>query len=837
MSVLISLYLASFTNFLIVIKHNKQVRICDAIRNRRVCCTPLTVFYSAKTPFILLAILLSLNTAPLQAQSLESIEKNYVVVTVPQNLVAYNKNRKLKSYRPQMLLDSSGMQVRMTQIGKLPKGLKKVQARYKNIKGKSEVITFRKDSMLSRIKMDQLSGDILKYQWHSLTATRPPNTDETVSFRIKQGWFKKYTFTTDTLPVTQLSGFPAIDVNPCEPFDRFYARKQLKGYGLDKFKYEAYKIPNRKIIRQSFEIFFDRNKATLADSELQPIIDYLKKNDLSILNIRIEGYSSIEGDSVLNSRLHQKRAQKLVSLLQKYNNEPVFRDTLILAEAWEPFRNSIRHTPYKWLDTLSNSAIRNRINSDDELLEQIEPYLKPLRRGKISIDLSGKFTNEDIAERLKGDFNRVALELKKANTSGKPDFVREAKLLGMIQYLDAMVQAGNASHEELADLVDESPFPEQTRILLFYHFIKTQEESKTQFISNNLDSLFADREWNNIFWVAHTNIIELIYEARKVEDRARRLRQAVDIQYYTIKYIEAGLLDPEVLCSIKYPIERVFYGMKLNHYAIAYALSKNYDFPCYGFEKDTIKAIVQPAAFNEQKLNDFIEEESQRMEYDHVNRKGTFDISEKGDYYFFIKTLFLSRDKSILEFVRTSDNFAEFDLYYLLRLTLDESNPFTNHYYDSDIQLAEIGRLISQLQFINKRICPLQLSQLYLDYHFKTMIYLQEHFIPGNKEQVRLAERSFHYISNYYQRRSNLLFPKLTVYLVDVLNNFYWLPTRKASTEYASKIIETINKKTILSEQEQLRWEVYKKMYLKKVNGLIKVIEPQLAKTGEYRTL
>ena len=63
------------------------------------------------------------------------------------------------------------------------------------------------------------------------------NIFSTISFRVKQGFLKRHTFYTDTLPVVHPIGFPAIDPAECEPFDRFYARKQLKGYGLDKIKY------------------------------------------------------------------------------------------------------------------------------------------------------------------------------------------------------------------------------------------------------------------------------------------------------------------------------------------------------------------------------------------------------------------------------------------------------------------------------------------------------------------------------------------------------------------------------------------------------------------------
>lgn len=286
-----------------------------------------------------------------------------------------------------------------------------------------------------------------------------------------------------------------------------------------------------------------------------------------------------------------------------------------------------------------------------------------------------------------------------------------------------------------------------------------------------------------------------------------------DIQYYTIKYIEEGLLDAAVLCSIEYPHDSFFYGVRLNHYAIAYALSERYELPCYKFKKDTTNTLLKPTRFNEENLNNFLKERQNSAEIRSSHTKASFDVSEKGDYYFFIKTLFLSRDKSILEFVRTSDNFAEFDLYYLLRLNVNEWNPVTNHYYDADITITEMNGLIRTMRTTNKRICPTQLSQLYLDYYFKSLVYCSNRAPRVEKEELKIAEEALNYVATYYQRRSDHLFPKLTRYLADGLNSFYWLPTKIASTEHVARIMQAANRKGLLSDAEKDRWRVYRRMY------------------------
>lgn len=328
----------------------------------------------------------------------------------------------------------------------------------------------------------------------------------------------------------------------------------------------------------------------------------------------------------------------------------------------------------------------------------------------------------------------------------------------------------------------------EARILLFYHIIKTHEERRTQDADNTWDSLFVGRQWNNLFGVAHTNIMMLIEEARSAEARSRLLRQAEDIQYYTIKYIEEGLLDPAVLCDIEYPFDRLFYGLKLNHYAMAYTLSERFDLPCYRFEGDAATTVGKPKRFDHDDLLTFLSKYDTEGHAPAGRFKASFDVTPKGDYYFFIKTLFLSRDKSILDFVRTSDNFLEFDLFRLLRITVEQFDPVRNHYYDEEIQLAEMDKLIRQLRRNDKRICRRDVNQLYLDYYFKLLVYVDTHYLPGERSHVAAADNALHFISDYYTRCNHLLFPELRQYVVEALNSYYGLPTRKASTEYARKM-------------------------------------------------
>jgi outer membrane protein OmpA-like peptidoglycan-associated protein len=654
-------------------------------------------------------------------------------------------------------------------------------------------------------------GNNMKFQWHKVHSISSPTEGEDITVKVMSGIFRSKLYEVDTLPTQPIFMLPELDPPVCGAFDRFFHRKQNQGWGLNNLRYEPFRMSHRKIIRNSFEVFFGKNSSEARTEDLQPVIDYLKENNLTILQVRIEGYSSIEGDSLANQALHKKRAQRLVSVLQRYNNEPIGADTVITTEAWSAFRELVRNSAYKWMDTLTNSAIRSLVNSNTELSEALEPYLRQLRKARLSITLASRYTPPEIVERLKREFAIISRSLSPSRTPAGGATNAEARLSGMIRYMDELRTVGSASLSDLAEMIDECAYPEQARILLFYHVIKRQEEQPNYEVS---DSVLSSHQWKHLFEVAHNNIVSLIERSASPLERIRRLRQATDIQFYSIRYIQNGVLDPAVLCSMVYPDRPEFYGLKLNHYAMAYELSSRYSFTCFGIQKTERKAIAITAEEEQSRIEAMLS--ASRLPEKHaVVAKPTFDYSAKGDYYYFMQTLFLKEDERIRNFVSTSDNYAEFDLFTFLRTNITAWDPVNNHFYDSAVQLDALNRLVQKLKRMDERICREQVSQLYLDFHLKALHYLNIYFTPGSKQDAVLAEGSLNYISEYYRSRSNYMFPKLTIYLCDGLNYFSNLPTSIPAPEYAGRVLEPLVANTILTDAELLRWRTYGKLLMR----------------------
>ena len=812
-----------------------------------------------------------------QSSRLKSKDEKTIVVTVSDNPKATRKKKKGKpKHRIQLNTDSSHVKLQMTRFNRISKAPRKVLIQYSDSLGRRKKAVARRARMpraivaeqgpilaenrarlketlgeieLSRYELGyrrnlhafikgRKGGDVMYNQWHTLASLPLSGMDSSgIKVKLRTGLFRKNEFATDTLPARYAFGFPAIEFGQCEPFERSYQLKKLRGGGFDQLVYQSYRFSQRKIIRKNFLVYFEKNKADVSERDLTEAIDFLRNNDMAILRATIEGFSSIEGTDEANTRLQHQRARKMINVLQRYNNEPVLSDTVLVTEPWSEFRNNIKVSPYKWLDTLTNERLRETVNTDPLLLEKLEPYLKAHRRASLRLTMSRKLSRDERLQKVVDDFNALSrliamtpndllrnmldglalLEIRGRMNPEQMTRLVEGKLLGIMAYLDKMAQSGEASFDDLAYMVDNCSAPSHARILLFHHLIKTHEASRAGG-TVQWDSLFAERKWNNFFEVAHSNIIELIQNAISPAERNKRISQAVDIQFHTIKYVKAGLLDPEILCLIDYPDEKMFYGLKLHHYAIAHELSREAYFPCYSFQGSSPHTVVQNKTFSESTYADFerrrhggrfLSDEYHSSKY----RKATFSLEQKSDYYYFIKKLFLGKEKDIREFVSTSDMLIEFDLLHLLQRNVSVWDPVTNHFYDKEIRLPEMDMLTKKLKGMDGNICTEQCSQLYLDYHLKALIYLEQHFIPGDKVQMRIADEAMAFISEYYAKRAYYLFPKLTLHILDQLHTFYPMATRKASTEYAFNLLKAVKGYRMLTEQEQKRWEVYIRMY------------------------
>ena len=136
--------------------------------------------------------------------------------------------------------------------------------------------------------------------------------------------------------------------------------------------------------RLTFKIMFEQGKSDYKPEEMQDVIATLNEPDFFIDKIFIRAYSSLEGSMATNTQLQKKRAQSIVSALEKNQNASIV-DSIETAANLKDLQNAVRGTSFEALcDMDMNSAI-SYVNSNQK---KLEPYLKQTRYADITIDVT-----------------------------------------------------------------------------------------------------------------------------------------------------------------------------------------------------------------------------------------------------------------------------------------------------------------------------------------------------------------------------------------------------------------------------------------------------------------
>jgi hypothetical protein len=687
------------------------------------------------------------------------------------------------------------------------------------------------------------AGTFFKYNWTPLYAGATTNSSSPLTIEVRSNIFKKARYKTDRLPIGFAPVMPALDFSDCAPFDRFHHLRKMKGYGIDKFKYTPYQVPSRQTVRQQFEIYFDRNSSDASSESIQSVIDYLKSNNYSILNATIVGYSSVEGDDQRNIRLQQKRAKVLFNLLQKYNSEPILKDTVIVNSGYEFFRQTIKQTPYQWLDSLSDEKIRETINTNHILLSAIEPFLKPQRKAVLKLVVAKRIEGVEIVEKFKRDFTLLEMQLDPKGGQGLRQAEIEARVMGMIKYLYHLLENDFIKADEAAEIIDNAFNNRMVRVLDVYHQI-IQFEKESYKDSLEWSNRFSKYGYTEPFIVAQSNLISLINEANNEKQKNKFRQQLVDIQTYTFDFVLMHWISPATLCEMDYPDHPNFRGYKLNQLAFLHYLSGFEDVPCEELrviESPMVKKYsddwldeIQKSNKNSESTLPTIEngDEETSIEEFGIDIPILFTKSPDGRYYpsfgkevyssllYYLKTLFAKNEGSVTQYMSVSDNLIEFDIYTLVEYHVSEWDPFKNYFADPEVQLLEIDKVINLLKKHNSRICAPQANQLYLDYHLKALHYINLYFEPGNAKQAAIAQQALQYITNYYSKRATKITPRLSIYILHQLNAFHWIPGKYDGTWYAWNLLKSITANRDLSKDEIYLYKKYEMYYVKKQQKL-----------------
>ena len=653
------------------------------------------------------------------------------------------------------------------------------------------------------------AASFFKHNWIPLY-TLPEALPEPLTLKISRRFANQATYHTGRLPTGYAWRLPVLDEYSCTDFDRFRELRKMSGYGIDKIKYSTYRIPDRQTIRQSFEIYFEKNRADARSESAQPVIEFLRANNYSILNATIKGYSSLEGTEQANERLQRKRASILIKTLQSYNNEPISSDTVMVAHGYEMFRQVIRPTAFGWLDTLNNEALRLALNTNAELLSAVEPYLKNQRKSSLELVLAKRLTSEEIFERFKRDFMNWEARLQAHPTQSSAQ--AEPRVMGMLAYLFDLMLSKQISEAAFIQVLNETKNKNLLHILLAYHQILLVEQH------NITDSV----TWTNyvksgvfakVMVAAHSNLINLIANTRTQGNELKKYKaQLVDIQSYLFEYVRTGWIALDDLCAVDYPISSKFGGYKLRQLAFLNEMAKTTTVPCEHF---AFTKTEKPKPYTDLWLDEILPERefSGAIRLADGRYRPHYGVTVYSPFMFYLKQHFLRKDKGYSQYINFSDNLNQFDIYALANYNVSQWQPEQNYFEDREVLLEDMNTLMVMLKRVDHKICKVLVNQLYLDYHLKALHYLQIYFEPGNAKHTEIAQQSLAFISGYYSRNANKVTPRLSLYLLHQLNAFYAMPGQHEATGYAWNLLKSIKAKRDLSPEEEALLEKYNTYY------------------------
>ncbi len=553
---------------------------------------------------------------------------------------------------------------------------------------------------------------------------------------------KLLTIRFDTITGKKADRFIALQRKECVPFDRRTTFKKLTG--TVEWINPLFYIPRpENYISRTYQLNFAKNSADYSTQSIQPIIDLLRRDSLSIMKARVEGYASIEGSFENNRKLQERRASILLDVLEKYNDEKIIMDTIITTENWELFREQLQDSPHGWLDSLSEDEIKGELEKDS-LQIRLEPLLAAQRKAKLTILLSKRLSNsEKVTFAFRDIRHAIWIELNKQRAG----FDARPRVHGILNYLDGLVERGIFTREEINRDIPKSEY------LTWVQFYKAREDYHNGKFSQVFPIESVIRDAHSLFknmYEAHSRREPWYAGMALNKDVITRM---VDVHDLTFTLVKEGRLPISMLELFHYPDIPLYYPLTLHH--------------LYMLEKWKEEGAGQTASL-------------QGLPFlDHYPR-----------YYLLLKKIVLESDEDILRYVYRSDQILAFDLFQFLSVNVNGWEVQSGTYYDPDVDREVMMRQMTRLNSLSSRLCANQLDQINLDFNLKTLHHFQNIGYLEGKYNAQFV-RSFNHLKNYF---NTVALEMEDEYLLKVANQFVLLNKLYLSRDGSNAAYQLLNR-------------------------------------------
>lgn len=136
-----------------------------------------------------------------------------------------------------------------------------------------------------------------------------------------------------------------------------------------------------------FNVPFDKGKFDYKEEDMNPFLETLQEPDFFIEGLYITAYSSIEGDSAANAKLQRQRAESIISALSKLHKSGLATQVKT-SDSWQLFQMEMEDGKFDYLTKLPKKKAIQTINADQNLQNELEPFLSKQRFAQIIMDVS-----------------------------------------------------------------------------------------------------------------------------------------------------------------------------------------------------------------------------------------------------------------------------------------------------------------------------------------------------------------------------------------------------------------------------------------------------------------
>ncbi len=181
-----------------------------------------------------------------------------------------------------------------------------------------------------------------------------------------------------------------------------------------------YEIPPYKF-HNDFVIPFEWNKYNYKYQDIKPFIESISKDAITILGLKINAQSSIEGTKAINDELQQKRAESILKAMQSAQKENIAKQ-ITISDGWKMFLKQIQTDRRLEPLRVMNKEQLEKHFEDTAVCNKYEYFLAQQRKADISLDFSKNITRENRRWHVVDNYNRCLDSLKLFNKNKKLEY-------------------------------------------------------------------------------------------------------------------------------------------------------------------------------------------------------------------------------------------------------------------------------------------------------------------------------------------------------------------------------------------------------------------------------